>query len=223
MVAIATAFTVAFWKKAGQPGYFNPYVSKAGENNAGWEARVGYNDYAFTIRGSANNNSDGTTGVSDDSNWHQVTDVWDGVSGTRQLYVDGVMLLDLTGDYAPMHLAQAQHLAIGAREDNGWDNAWFNGLIYDVRIYNYPLSVGEIAALVVPPAAPFLKITRGTGNTVVLSWPGTATGYVIQTNLSLTGAWGTSSLTPVIQGGQNTATEVSTNKTVFYRLLKAGN
>jgi len=221
--SIATAFTVAYWQK-GIPGYFNPFVSKAGENNIGWEARVGYGDYAFTIRGSDNNNSDGTSGFSGDSNWHQVTEVWDGVAGTRQIYVDGVIHLNLAGDFAPMYLAPAEHLAIGARESaSGWDNAWFNGLIYDVRMYNYPLSANEVTALTAPPAAPVLKITRSTGNTVMVSWSNTATGYVLQTNSSLTGTWGTSSLTAVNQGGQFVATDVSTNKTIFYRLLKAGN
>jgi hypothetical protein len=221
--AIATAFTVAYWEK-GVPGFFNPYVSKAGENNIGWEARVGFNDYAFTIRGSDNNNSDGTSGFNADSNWHQVTEVWDGVSGIRQIYVDGVMRLNLAGDYGPMYQAPAEHLAIGARENaSGWENAWFNGLIYDVRVYNYPLSAGEVAALTGVATAPALTIARGAGNTVLLSWTNTTTGYVIQTNSSLTGTWGTPSLTTVNQAGQFTATDSSTNKTEFYRLFKTGN
>jgi hypothetical protein len=199
-------------------------VCKYGENQLGWEVRDGYNTYIFTIRGSANNINDADSGVNDDTNWHQITAVWDGVSGQRQLYVDGAQLVNLTADYAPMHLASGEHLAIGARDNGaGWDNAWFDGLIYDVRVYNYPLSASEVTALTAPSTAPILTITRGANDTVTLSWPSTATGYVIQTNSSLPGIWGTASLTPAVQGGQNVATDTSTNTTVFYRLLHTGN
>ncbi|HOX04654.1 MAG TPA: LamG domain-containing protein [Candidatus Paceibacterota bacterium] len=164
---IAHQFSVAFWAK-GLPGNWNPFVSKRGDTDKGWQVRrqSSYPNACFTIRGSpAADDPQGAIRI-DDGIWHHFTAVWDGYAGARKLYVDGVLdpNVNLTGDFAPMTLAPYHALMLGARKVDdifaaapGIDGQ-FTGLLYDVRIYNYPLSVDEakdlafVAALQLTPA-----------------------------------------------------------------------
>lgn len=69
-----------------------------------------------------------------------------------------------------------------------------------------------------PPAAPQLTATL-SGNQVTISWPSSATGYVLQSTPSLSPINWTTNNTPVIpQGGFNTVTESASTGTKFYRL-----
>ncbi len=67
-------------------------------------------------------------------------------------------------------------------------------------------------------ATPALTIVRGTGNTVNIEWPADATGYVLQTNTSLTGIWGYSTLPVTVVGSTNTVTDTIDQTSLFYRL-----
>jgi hypothetical protein len=80
-------------------------------------------------------------------------------------------------------------------------------LLDDVHIYAVSAST-----------APTLSIKSGTGNTILLEWPLSATGYVLQTNSSLSGAWGQSPLSVTTQGSLNVVTDTPSKKTLFYRL-----
>jgi hypothetical protein len=68
-----------------------------------------------------------------------------------------------------------------------------------------------------------LSAQAGAAHTVVLSWPGTAAGYSLQSNATLNGAWNDSGLTPVLRGGQYVATNTIAGQTKFFRLVHLSN
>ncbi len=161
---INNAFSVTCWAK-GFPGQWSPWVSKFGETEAGWQLRDdgsvsnGQTYSCFTVRnGGVGANSLGTdvygnpddmatrSIASDDGNWHLYAGIFSAATGLRSLYVDGVLAAQETGN-AAYTLAAAEHLCIGAKDSppgNSITN--FSSIeIFDVRIYNYPLSQSDIA------------------------------------------------------------------------------
>jgi len=87
----------------------------------------------------------GTMNVNDNQ-WHHVVGVYDGM--TIRLYVDGE--LDVSSETSGNINANSCKVLIGENEDplsgKGRDRA-FNGLLDDVRIYDYALTETEIKAL----------------------------------------------------------------------------
>ena len=79
---------------------------------------------------------------------------------------------------------------------------------------------GLIAAIQ-PPGAPLLTITHTATNTVILSWPSSATGFTLQTNISLTaGTWGNSATTPSDDGSNKFIIVNPPVGNRFFRLIK---
>ena len=75
-------------------------------------------------------------------------------------------------------------------------------------------------AVVQTPGAPTLSI-QATNQTLVLTWPAPATGYVLQENPSLTTTnWTTVSNAPAIVVGEKRVTISSPLVNRFYRLIK---
>ena len=152
---ISRQFSVAFWAK-GVPGTWNPFLSKRGEDANGWQMRrSGGGSDAFTIRGTGSGNEDGVGSVAlDGTAWHHFAAVWDGHSGTRKLYVDGFLDpgVNLTNDFALYMMSPNHHLILGGREPSAVPPAstvegTFGGLLYEVQMFNYPLSLAEVKAL----------------------------------------------------------------------------
>ncbi|HWQ90606.1 MAG TPA: LamG-like jellyroll fold domain-containing protein, partial [Clostridia bacterium] len=223
---ISGTFTVALWAK-GVPGGWNGFISKRGEDGIGWQVRRGGGDTeAFTIRGTASGNVDGVGSVViTDGQWHHFAGVWNGVTGTRKCYVDGVLdpSVDLIEDFAPMNLAPNHHLAIGAREaaSQGMFEGWFNGKVYDVRVYNYPITSEDVALLAgLEPAGPPMTIQPWTGNQVRISWPTSFTGYTIEQSSSIPNGWAASGLAVTVEGNENVAYAPTMGSAQFYRLKK---
>jgi tetratricopeptide (TPR) repeat protein len=80
-----------------------------------------------------------------DGKWHHVAGVYDGLR--MYLYVDGV--LDMSSEASGKIATNAWHVLIGANEEmtvKGEPGRSFNGLIDDLRIYDYALSEAEIKA-----------------------------------------------------------------------------
>lgn len=146
--------TVAFWAK-GFPGGWNPWLCKRGESGVGWQLRRMSGDpiAGFTMRGIDNEDGWGSTINVNDNNWHHFAGVWDAVTGTRKLYVDGVLSHTVSNTVGQvMAMATGKHLSLGTREQSGSGyEAYFAGLLFDVRIYSYPLSQTEVRGLM--PAA----------------------------------------------------------------------
>ena len=73
--------------------------------------RLIWTNYAGEVKSAVSVTQTGTPGIDspagtfnvNDSAWHHYAAVWDGIAGTRQLYVDGTLDsgVNLTGDYGP--------------------------------------------------------------------------------------------------------------------------
>ena len=168
------AITVACWAK-GVPSAWNPFVSKFGENwgtdnNGGWQMRSGTysNTPCWTVRDNGagsitmgwkpswDSMDDLHSSVTlDDGGWHFLVGTYTAATGIRDLYVDGLLAAQETGN-EPYVLAAAAHLCIGAKGDltGGGFGGYFTGNLYDVRVYNYALSLPQVQAVmgVIPPA-----------------------------------------------------------------------
>ncbi|MEP4078377.1 LamG-like jellyroll fold domain-containing protein [Haloferula sp.] len=146
----ANAMSVSFWAQ-GTPGGWNPFVSKFGELSEGWQVRrrSAGNDAIFTLQGTdgdidpAGANSGATSG-----GWRHFLSVWDGVAGTRKLYIDGVEDtvatiasgdFSTTGNMGPGN-ANLNYLCFGMRDDGAAFGNYFNGEIDDVAIWSRALT-----------------------------------------------------------------------------------
>ncbi|MCX6927718.1 MAG: LamG domain-containing protein, partial [Verrucomicrobia bacterium] len=150
---IRNKFTLAFWAK-GFPGGWTPWVSKRGDDGIGWQLRrmSGDNIAGFTMRGIDNEDGWGSSINVNDTSWHHFVGVWDQATGTRTLYVDGVLSHVVNNALGQMmRLATGKHLVLGAREQGGSGfESYFPGLLFDVRLFSYPLSQTEAVALMPP-------------------------------------------------------------------------
>jgi hypothetical protein len=225
--AIAYSFSVALWTK-GLPNTWNPFISKRGEDGIGWQVRRhgGDNTETFTIRGAGAGNDDPNGSVNiTGGQWHHFAAVWDGIAGTRKCYVDGVLdpSINLTGDTGPMSLAPNHHVGIGVRESGGAGSfeSWFNGKLYDVRIYNYAISASAVTTLVNPNAGrPTLTVQRWTGNQLRIAWPSSFSDFGLQQSTNPATGWVTSGLLVGPEGAENAAYAPLNSSRVFYRLKK---
>jgi hypothetical protein len=191
---INQAMTVIFWGK-GWPGGWYPWVSKYGEDGAGWqlrsEAQTG-DAPCWTIRGTGGTvtiGSDLIDGPEDlvatgfalnDGYWHYYAGTYDAVTGVRNLYIDGILAAQETNN-GTYNLAPVEHLCIGAKDNPPGNNFnYFSTFeIYDVRIFNYaPPTTGGI------PLA-WRVIPGSNGDELVLIWPW---GTLLQAT-SLAGPW----------------------------------
>jgi glucuronoarabinoxylan endo-1,4-beta-xylanase len=220
---ISNSLTVTVWAR-GWPGQWSPWVSKWGESEngaeAGWQLRddgsdssggggVGYPYACWTVR----NDSAGTVTLGTDPNgnpddmatrsiaigtgnktWHFYAGTFDGISGNRDLYIDGVLAASETGN-KPYFAATGEHLCIGGKDSppgNSFGN-YFTGEIYDVRVYNYALSQSQVATVgnLVPSFSTCQVVTAVSGVQspngagLVLAWP---YGTLLQAT-NLLGPW----------------------------------
>jgi hypothetical protein len=179
--------SVICWAK-GYPGSWNPWVSKAGDNSTGWQLRVNASDEpCWTMRGPGGGDDMASPSSTDDGNWHLYAGTYDPIQQLRTLYVDGVPVVQETGQAAETSAA-VSHLMIGGK-DNGGDvfGNYYTGKIFDVRIYNTPLTTNQINSLLVaPPAAVVFSAPPAVINgKLVLQW---STGSLEQAT-NLTGPW----------------------------------
>ncbi|HEX5398529.1 MAG TPA: LamG-like jellyroll fold domain-containing protein, partial [Verrucomicrobiae bacterium] len=190
---IQNGMTVMLWAK-GVPGGWNPWVSKFGDNALGWQLRVNNGGVpTWTIRGTGGN-EDMSGNKASDGNWHHYTGTYSPVTGVRSLYVDGVLVATQTNQ-GPYNMTSSSHLMIGAKDSGGNTyGSQFTGRIYDVRVYNYPLTQSELAA-VVPGLTPSFTakqiISGASGGQLVLTWP---FGTLLEAT-NVAGPWTTNNVT----------------------------
>jgi len=83
------------------------------------------------------------TGNVADNSWHHFAIIYDGSAQTARLYVDGSVPSGGSLNGVPAIDVQDEPIKIGS----GWSGRYFKGQIDDIRIYNYALTSGEVAAL----------------------------------------------------------------------------
>ncbi len=139
--------TVYCWVKTGGTGDWEPFVAKYGENNVGWQLRKrGVSAiHTFTLRGTSGDDDPTPTAPNlFDNQWHQVVGTYDGV--TRRIYMDGkqIQFFADTGNIA----STTAPVSIGGRitEAIAYE-AFFNGMVDDVRIYKGAMPALMIAQM----------------------------------------------------------------------------
>ena len=63
----------------------------------------------------------------------------------------------------------------------GNQNGYLNGMMYHVRIFNYPLTALQVSALMTPPTGPHLTAQFVAGQIQLLVESAAYPGYVVQT------------------------------------------
>ncbi|HOP98349.1 MAG TPA: hypothetical protein PLK78_13030 [Verrucomicrobiota bacterium] len=174
---LANGFTVMTWAK-GQPNAWNPFVSKQGESE-GWQLRRSAGANAvFTLRGTGGpaDPAGAGGGSGGDGQWHHYAGTYDLATGTRILYVDGIVQNVTTGD-GPYLLSTGARLVLGGRsEPDGSITGTANftgGQLYDVRIYNTALSHAQIAFVAAPPP----PVPPTGGELTIIPPPSSGAGY----------------------------------------------
>ncbi|HZR16605.1 MAG TPA: LamG-like jellyroll fold domain-containing protein [Verrucomicrobiae bacterium] len=151
----------------------------------------------------------------------QVVGVYTG--NYMELYFNGV----LAGRTSPVSLSPQDINDVNSFIGKSMFNAdpTFTGSVDEFRIYQGALTAGQVASDFaagpnsVPLPAPKLGITLGQGK-VTITWPASASNYILQSSTSVTGGWGPSGLTVTQQNGQNVATDTVSGSAKFYRLQK---
>jgi Concanavalin A-like lectin/glucanases superfamily len=152
--SISNDFSIAFWVRTTAVGGAGQWYNGRGLVDA--TAGTQTNDFGVTLIGTKAAFGVGapdTTITSltsiNNGQWHHVVAARNKTSGEMRLYVDGV--LEATGTGSTGTLDAASELRLGMLETGLGP---FPGDIDDVRIYNYLLGPGEIAALATMPSAP---------------------------------------------------------------------
>ncbi|MCF7973607.1 MAG: discoidin domain-containing protein [Phycisphaerae bacterium] len=149
----AGSFSVCAWVNITEltAGWGHAIMGNRGEDNLGWQLRRHSStpNLTFTVRGTTGaDDPQGTVNVAAmTGEWIQVTGVYDMEAGLRTLYVNGMLDVQIadTGVCTP----STHNVYIGARAvaANTGPEAFFYGLIDDVRVYNRALSAGEALSL----------------------------------------------------------------------------
>jgi len=181
-------------------------VSKNGDSGSpesGWTLRrqggESQNNPCWTMRepggtlvlgaGSADDMGTSTMNLAD-GNWHFYAGTYSKATGYRSLYVDGVLVAQETGNGA-YNLPSAEHLVIGGIDDSPGNSfgGYFTGEFYDVRIYNYALTLTQLNAVEAPPQPTLtthvIPGANGKPGQYVLTWN---VGTLLEAT-NLTGGW----------------------------------
>ena len=209
----SSPFTISFWAKPSTLSW-KRYVSfYDGSKNI----QVGLGDgggggYRFYVQNSnVSAVPKASTVVISDTNWHNVTVTFDGVS-TYAMYLDGVSSSGgaWSGLSTALFTGNSTTIYIGQRGDNA---SFVNGLVDEVRIYSRVLSLAEIQSdrdnialpgTVVPPIA-YWKFDEGSGLSA-----GDSAGYP--------GSW----VNPIaVNGGPSSTGNLSSARTYLFTCYNA--
>ena len=148
--------------------------------------------------------------------------VYDHVNNSSKLYSNSVLV---TSGTATVDLSTIDDVNnwLGRSQ---WDDAMFNGKINEFRIWNGVLLPNQIAThyaagpdSLEAVAQPKLSATL-TGQNLVIAWPASATGFVLQSSAQLgtSAAWTAVTGTPTTANGVSSVTIPIGTGTQFYRL-----
>jgi hypothetical protein len=148
----AGSFSVSLWAYSTLWGtqWGHVMVANRGESNVGWQIRK-YNtttSMCFTTRGVGNDDMQ-SVGAMPQSEWVHIACVYDNAANTKRIYINGVLDSELTTTAATRIAATTHNTYIGARADSGntGTEAWFMGMLDEVRLFSRALSAGEVEYL----------------------------------------------------------------------------
>ena len=143
-------FSISVWVNLNSWGgsWGNVIVGKRGEGGVGWQLRRFGGDprFSFTTRGMGNDDyprSDQTIAM---NQWYHLAAVRDGTQ--KRLYIDGILESTQGINSNPVNACDHK-VYIGARAngDNTGPESFFDGMIDELRIYNYALTWGQVMSL----------------------------------------------------------------------------
>jgi len=146
LLAFAGSFSASVWIKTStttQGGIVGRYYNTA--NNKSYRFFV-RNTGALWVELSSDGNSVATCigGDVNDGQWHHVAVAYDSAAMSMAIYSDGVVLATCTAPSSLFDNGLLFH--IGTSDANAAPNS-FTGLMDEVRMYNRPLSAGEVKQL----------------------------------------------------------------------------
>ncbi|MEM7229387.1 MAG: FG-GAP-like repeat-containing protein [Planctomycetota bacterium] len=105
--------------------------------------------------------TNGGSGLNDDT-WHHVAYVFDANNDEQHIYVDGSLTSSssLTSSINYSGLGSATTIGTHGNGSGGFE---FEGALDDIRLYDYPLSASEIAAVAAAPIR-YVRTTGSNGN-----------------------------------------------------------
>ncbi|MDP0490687.1 MAG: LamG-like jellyroll fold domain-containing protein [Verrucomicrobiota bacterium JB023] len=153
---IDNEFSVSFWAQGWPASNWAPFIAKRGESGEGFQIRrrSSSTNATFTLHG--------TTGAIDPDNvngagtsqpvWRHYLGTWNGATGERKLYIDGVLAFTVTNDFenADIRAADDYWLTFGARHNNADPLTFdvpFEGQIDDVAFWHRELKDTEVEQL----------------------------------------------------------------------------
>ncbi|MBI9018457.1 MAG: hypothetical protein JEZ07_14485 [Phycisphaerae bacterium] len=106
-------------------------------------------DLRFGTRGALTNATVSAGSGYMDDQWHLFT-VTHSADGMTSMYVDGLLVVTETSPWFDGFAdGSINHMAIGCNKDTGGLQWFLNGIVDDIRVYDYPLSATEVADLYV--------------------------------------------------------------------------
>ncbi|MHC4531047.1 MAG: LamG-like jellyroll fold domain-containing protein [Planctomycetota bacterium] len=152
-------FTVSCWTRLDSFAYFSSFVGNGMDTgsdecgfffyNYGWNEPDG-SDFGLAIRTETAMSYVETENIYETDRWYHLAATYDGTYAT--VYVDGLLAAGPTDVGGPMRWISAdsnnhpENFTIGAWIDPGYD-LHVDGIIDEVRYYDYPMNQGEIAIL----------------------------------------------------------------------------
>ena len=154
----------------------NAICGTRGESDLGWQLRRhgSSNNLTFTVRGTPGADDPQGTIVPPLNEWINVAAVFDPDGGNRTVYINGI--LDVQVEDSNTVAASDHNLYVGARANGGnsGPEAFFNGQIDYVHIYNRALTFDEVrtmhADLTLPWNASPANGAGGQTSDTILSW-----------------------------------------------------
>jgi hypothetical protein len=144
------SLSVSLWANIGawSTSWAHVMVSNRGEGSQGWQVRRhSSSSLCFTTRGVGSDDTPSNV-VPPLNEWVHIACVYDNVNNTKRIYVNGVE--DTVVDTNPGTIGATTHNTyIGARANAGntSQESRFTGMIDEVRIFNRPLTAGEVEFL----------------------------------------------------------------------------
>jgi hypothetical protein len=199
--------SVAFWYRDDAP-YSS--VERLFGSSTSWEARMINGRFRFDI--SITDGFDGPTNIANDGLWHHVVVLYNSTADTYSLYIDGEFSSSGSMGFSDQGAAT---FYIGASPTNFGER--FSGALNDLRIYDYELSVSEIAAL--SGVVGHWRLDETSGATALDSSVNANHGtYVNSPTLNVNGAFPPTTSTAVeLNGGDE---YVTTNQSLLNNLAE---
>jgi hypothetical protein len=161
--------TISVWVNLNSWGgnWGNCIIGKRGEGGVGWQLRRFGGDprFSWTTRGMGNDDYPRSNLVPNFGQWYHLGAVRQGTQ--KRLYIDGI--LDSTQGINANRITPCPHnVYVGGRAngDNTGPEAFFDGKVDELRVYNEALNIGQIRTLAgYVPTNPITDTWSGRGGT----------------------------------------------------------